>query len=89
MTASATKGIALVPFGWALSIFSALTFLLCSFGAAIPGVRDIHLLQVLTPWLNWAQPAALLLGTVWVFALGWYAALVIGGVYNFFARRRA
>ena len=88
MAASATKGVALVPLGWALSIFSTLTFLLCSFGAAIPVIRDIHFLQLLTPWLSWSQPAAVLAGFAWVFALGWYAAFVIGSVYNFFVRRR-
>ena len=87
MTTSATKGVAIVPLGWALSVFFALTFLLCSFGAAIPFVRDLHFLQVITPWLSWSQPGLVLLATVWVFVLGWYAAVVIGGVYNLALRR--
>lgn len=82
------RSVAIVPLGLSLSVFLALTFLLCALGALIPGVRDIHLLQVLAPWLDWSRPAEIVLGAAGAFVWGWYIAIGWGSLYNLFAARR-
>lgn len=83
------QGVPIVPLGLALSIFCALTFVLCAVAALIPGLRDIHILQALYPAFDWTRPELIAIGAIGAFACGWYIALVAGGLYNFFAARRA
>ncbi len=83
-----TSGVAIAPLGLSLSIFLALSFLLCTIGGLIPGIREIHFLSALYPWIDWSKPQLVLLGVVWAFAAGWYVALVWGFLYNLFAGRR-
>jgi hypothetical protein len=85
----AGAGVALVPLGLSLSIFLAATFVLCAIGGFIPGLKDLHFLSALYPALDWGDPAMIGLGAAYAFACGWYAALVCGGLYNFFLARRA
>ena len=80
--------IRLVPFGFSLSIFLAITFALCAIGELIPGLEGIHFLSVLYPGLDWTQPGLLLGGVVWAFVTGWYVALAFGSLYNLFNGRR-
>jgi len=46
---SHTPAIALVPFGLSLSIFLAISFLLCAVGDFIPWLQNFHLLEALYP----------------------------------------
>lgn len=84
---NAQGSVAIIPLGFALSIFLALTFLLCAIGALIPGVREIHLLGALYPWLDWSRPGSILAGLAAAFAGGWYVALGCGLLYNAFSAR--
>lgn len=77
--------VALVRLGLALSSFLAISFLLCAAGELIPGVKSIHLLHVLYPDVDWGRPTTIGLGLLWSVLTGWYAALVFGGLFNFFA----
>lgn len=83
-----TSGVAIMPLGLSLSIFLALTFLLCTIGGLTPGLREIHFLSALYPWIDWSRPQLVLLGVALAFAAGWYVALVWGFLYNLFAGRR-
>ena len=86
--ANAQVSVAVIPLAFTLSIFFALTFLLCAFGALIPGVRDIHFLDALYPGLDWSRPELILQGAAWAFVAGWYVALICAPLYNFFSARR-
>ena len=95
---TATQGVAapstpagavgIVPLGLSLSIFLAVTFLLCAVGGFIPGLAGLHFLSALYPSLDWSDPVLIGAGAVWAFACGWYVALVWGNLHNFFAGRR-
>lgn len=82
-------GIRLVPVGLSLSIFLAITFMLCALGNFIPELRDIHLLSAIYPDTDWSRPELLITGTIWAFAVGWYIALGFGLLYNLFSGRRS
>lgn len=87
-SAQTGRGVPIIPLGLSLSIFLAISFFLCALGVLIPGIREIHLLRLLTPWLNWSRPAEVLLGAAGAFVWGWYIAVVWGGLYNVFSARR-
>lgn len=76
--------IPLVPLGIALSGFLAVSYLLCILLGLVGG-WDWGLHQ---PWLQflpgftWLTWSSFFLGLVESIAYGWYAALVIGGLYN-------
>lgn len=85
---SETSRVALIPLGLSLSLFLTITFVLCAIGVLIPGLREIHLLAALYPWLDWSRPELVLVGAIGAFGFGWYVALLAGSLYNFFIRRR-
>ena len=84
----AKPAIAIVPFGFSLSIFLAVTFLLCTVADLIPWLQDFHFLKALYPGVDWSSPAMISAGTVWAFVSGWYVAVMFGSLYNFFAARQ-
>ncbi len=83
----ARPGIPLVPFGLSLSIFLAVSFLLCAVADVIPWLKDFHFLKALYPDIDWARPEMIAVGVVWAFLSGWYVALGFGSLYNFFVAR--
>ena len=83
----AAPGIAVVPLGFSLSIFLAISFLFCTVADLIPWLQDFHFLKALYPDIDWASPQMIVVGTVWAFLSGWYIAVVFGSLYNFFSAR--
>lgn len=81
-------GVAIVPLGFALSIFMAVSFLLCALGGFLPGLENLHFLGALYPSLDWTSPALIVAGAAWAFACGWYVAVFCGLLYNAFCARR-
>jgi len=78
-----------VAFGWSLSSFFVITYVLCiASGLFIPD-WGMH-----KPWLQffpgfeWLTTKGFLIGLGEAFAYGWYVALVFGPLYNLFAARR-
>ena len=74
--------------GWSLSLFLALSFVLCVLlGLVVP---DFGLHQ---PWLQflpgftWLTWPSILLGLIESFAYGWYVAVIFGPLFNFLAGR--
>lgn len=82
-------GVAIVPLGFTLSIFMAVSFLLCALGGFLPGLENLHFLGALYSSLNWTSPALIAAGAAWAFACGWYVAVFCGLLYNTFAARRS
>ena len=86
--ANTPPAIAIVPLGLSLSIFLAISFLLCTVADLIPWLQDVHILKALYPDIDSQNPVMMVAGTVWAFLSGWYIAVVFGSLYNFFAARQ-
>ncbi len=85
-----TSRIAIVPLGMSLGTFFVITYILCIlFGLFVP-TEGMHrtLLPALLPGFTWISWFDFLIGLVWVFAYGWYIALVFVPIRNFFVLRR-
>ena len=85
---SRPHGIVIVPLGFALSSFLAITFVLCAIGERIPGMQKTHFLSALYPGIDWLSAPPLMLGVGGAVVLGWYVAVVFGLLYNFFGGAR-
>jgi hypothetical protein len=88
-TATPRGGVAIVPLGLSLSVFLAVSFLLCALGGFLPGLENLHFLSALYPSLDWTSPALIVAGAAWAFACGWYIAVFCGLLYNIFSGRRS
>jgi hypothetical protein len=85
--AHARPAIAIVPLGFSLSIFLAVSFVLCAVGDVIPWLQDFHFLKALYPDVDWTRPEMIGAGAIWAFLTGWYIAVFLGSLYNFFVGR--
>ena len=77
--------------GWTLSIFMVLTYLICiGYGLVVPS--SVHMHQVwapLLPGFEWLTLQGFLAGAVGSFLYGWYGAVILVPLYNFFSRRNS
>ena len=74
------------PFGLALGLFFAVSFVLCvGFDLLFPGLAMYGSWMKLLPGFTWITWASFLLGLVESFAYGLYVALVFCPLYNFLA----
>ena len=82
--------IPVVAFGWSVSCFFAVTYVICILGYLfIPGSFINHaVLSLFLPGFKLLDWPSFFLGLAESFAFGWYVALVFGPIYNFFAARR-
>ena len=86
-TTSPVSQVPIITLGLSLSVFFAITYLLClAFILIIPDVR-LHV-----PWFQFfpgfsLSAPGILLGLVESVAYGWYVGLLFGFLFNFFARR--
>ncbi len=72
-----------VTLGWALSLFLVVTFILCvGFDLIFPGFAMYRSWIGLMPGMRWLDLPSFLLGLLWAFLYGWYAALLFGGLFN-------
>ena len=77
-----------VPLGWALSLFLAITYLVCvGFDLIFPGYAMYETWSGLLPGFVWLTPAGFVIGLVESFLYGWYGALIFGGLFNAIAAR--
>ena len=73
----------IVTFGWALSLFLAVTYLVCvAFDLLFPGYAMYPTWAGLLPGFVWLTPSGFVIGLVESLLYGWYAALLFGGLYN-------
>lgn len=81
--------IPLVGFGFALSSFLLLSFVLCVAGyLLLPSLPITHsALSIFLPGFALLSWSDFFVGAVESVLWGWYIALVFGSLYNFFARR--
>ncbi len=87
-TATGRARLPLVPLGWALSLFLAVTYLVCVlFDLIFPGYAMYETWAGLLPGFVWLTPLGFIIGLVESFLYGWYAALIFGGLFNTIASR--
>jgi len=81
----------IVTLGLSLSLFLAISYVLCVIGYLIfPGLPINHAaLSIFLPGFELLTWQSFLLGLVESFAWGWYVAVIFAPLYNFFASRRA
>ena len=82
--------IPIATLGMSLSLFLALSFVLCVLGYLImPGLPVKHeALAIFLPGFELLTWQGFVIGLAESYVWGWYIALVLGAIYNFFARRR-
>ncbi|WP_290996174.1 DUF5676 family membrane protein [Hyphomicrobium sp.] len=85
----ARQGLPIGVFGTSLSIFFAVTYLLCvALRLFVPDVSNHLPWFQFFPGFDWT-PFGILLGLIESLAYGWYVALVFGWLFNFFISRCA
>lgn len=83
-----TSRVSMVLLGTSISTFFVITYVLCVLFGLLVSDQGMHqLLPTLLPGFTWITWPSFMLGLVWVFAYGWYIAIVFAPVYNFFAAR--
>ncbi len=85
------RTVPITALGMSLSLFFAISFVLCIVGYLIlPGLPVKHeALAIFLPGFELLTLRGFVIGLVESYAWGWYIALVLGPLYNFFATRRA
>lgn len=79
--------------GWSLSLFFAISFVLCVLGFLAQQVFQLPLqiahgfLSIVLPGFEFNSAPRFILGLAESLAWGWYIALIFGPLYNFFATR--
>jgi hypothetical protein len=74
--------------GLSLSLFLALSFLLCVLlGLVVPDFGMHRPWLQFLPGFTWLTWPSFFLGLIESFAYGWYVALFFGPLFNFFAAR--
>ncbi len=77
--------IPVLALGMALSLFLLISYLICITTYFIPGLPVSHMmLLVWLPGFGLLSWQSFLVGLVESFAWGWYVALILGPIYNFF-----
>lgn len=87
-TGAGRPSLPLVPLGWALSLFFAVTFIVCVvFDLIFPDYAMNETWAGLLPGFVWLTPLSFIIGLAESFIYGWYAALIFGGLFNAMAKR--
>lgn len=85
-----TVHVPVLPLGWALSLFLALTYVICVvFDLIFPGYAMYETWSGLLPGFVWLTPWGFVIGLVESFLYGWYVALIFGGMFNAISSRTA
>ena len=85
------RTVPIAALGMSLSLFFAISFALCIVGYLImPGLPVKHeALAIFLPGFELLTWQGFVIGLAESYAWGWYIALILGSLYNFFATRRA
>lgn len=85
----AASGVRLVPVGHALSLFLAISFVLCVlWGLVTPPSLHMHpAWQAMLPGFEWLSWRGFFCGLVGAYLYGWYTAVLLVPLYRMFARR--
>lgn len=83
-----TIGREIIRWGWTLSVFTMISFLVCiAFGLLMPGRFHMHEAWApLLPGFEWLTWPGFIAGAAGSFLYGWYIAILIVLLYRFFGR---
>ncbi|MEO8385356.1 MAG: DUF5676 family membrane protein [Betaproteobacteria bacterium] len=83
------RAISVLAFGLGLSLFLAISYVLCIVSYLIfPGIPINHAaLSIFLPGFELLNWSSFCLGLIESLAYGWYVALIFGPLYNFFIVR--
>ena len=83
--------LSIVAVGFSLSLFFVISYVICLIGYLVfPGLPIYHAgLSIFLPGFELLTWQSFLLGLVESFGYGWYVAVILVPLYNFFVRRRA
>ena len=83
------RTIPVLALGMGLSLFLAISYVLCIVGYVVfPGLPIAHsALAIFLPGFTLLSWSSFFLGLAETFGYGWYVALIFGPIYNFFAIR--
>ncbi len=86
---SAYRRIPVFALGMGVSLFLAISYVLCVLGYLLfPGLPIEHsALAIFLPGFTLLSLPSFLLGLIESFAWGWYVALVFAPIYNYFVAR--
>ena len=80
--------IPVIAFGLSLSVFLALTYVLCVlFDLWFPSYAMNQIWSPLLPGFTWISWQSFGLGLIESIAYGWYVAFIFGPIYNYFAAK--
>lgn len=80
----------LAPLGHSLSLFLAISFVICVlFDLAVPSMAMHAAWSAFLPGFEWLSVSSFLLGLAESYLYGWYGAILWGGLYNFFAKKKS
>jgi hypothetical protein len=89
--ANSSSGASIKVWGWTLSTFLLVTYLLCiGFGLVVP--ERFHMADAwapLLPGFEWLTLQGFLAGAVGSFLYGWYGAVILVPLYRYFSRKAA
>ncbi len=81
----ATRTIPVLALAMSLSLFLAITYVLCvGFDLIFPAQAMHANWERLLPGFTWLTWPGFVLGLIESYAYGWYVALIFGPLYNFF-----
>ncbi len=83
------RTIPVLALGMSLSLFFMISYVICVLGYLfLPSLPINHsALAIFLPGFELLSWSTFVLGLVETFAYGWYIALILGPLYNFFASR--
>jgi uncharacterized protein DUF5676 len=86
--AIAPSRLPVLALGTSLSAFLAITYMLCVlYHIVFPNQTVTEMWFAMFPGFTWLNWQSFVLGLIESAVYGWYAALVFGPLYNFFATR--
>lgn len=88
LSRAAAGSVDLIALGWSLSIFFAVSVLLCAAAGYLLPHFIVHILAAVFPAFDWRDPQVIAVAAVFAFGCGWYTALVTGSLYNLFRAKR-
>ena len=85
----ATIGGGIRVWGWTLSLFLLVTYLICvGFGLLVPARFHMHEAWApLLPGFEWLTLPGFIAGAIGSFLYGWYAAVLLVPLHRFFSSR--
>lgn len=82
------RPLSIVPVGCTLSVFFAVSFILCLLAALVLPAQGMQMaFEAVFPGFVWLTAASVVLGLFWTAFYGWYIAVLFVPIRNYFFRR--